>query len=148
VIAYVFLAGGMAGAGALVYYVAPAGRGLHRYVVPRAQLRAKIARLEREADDLACAVTRLTSENTVIGKERDAANEACAEAGRRIAALEERLTEFEELRAENTRLRADLDNARACRPLTAAPDAPTVPQGSRVLPLPEAPFALNPSAAN
>ncbi|MFB7596932.1 hypothetical protein [Streptomyces sp. NPDC056160] len=144
-IEYLFLSAGIAGTGALVYFTAPAGRGLHRYVAPRPRLRADLARLEREADQLSCVVIRLTAENTVLGKERDAANEARAEAEQQITGLEEQLAAFDQLCAENTRLRADLDNARAIRPLPTSDDAPTLPHGIRPVPLGQAPFALGPA---
>lgn len=137
------LSAGVGGTAAALWYVAPAGRGLHRYVVPRARLRADIVRLEREADELTCALLRLSTENTAIGKDRDAAHDALAETRLHNAELGKQLAAFDQLCSENTQLRADLANARAVRPLPVD-DAPTVPQGVPVLPLPQAPFALKP----
>lgn len=139
------LSAGVGGTAAALWYIAPAGRGLHRYVVPRARLRADIVRLEREADDLVCALLRATTENTALRKDRDQAREALSAARTRIADLGEQLTSFDSLCAENTRLRADLENARAIRPLPVD-DAPTVPQGIPVLPLSQAPLAQPPTA--
>ncbi|MEU7403842.1 hypothetical protein [Streptomyces sp. NPDC044948] len=139
------LSAGVGGTAAALWYVAPAGRGLHRYVVPRSRLRADIARLEREANDLTCAVLRLSTENTTIGKDRDAAHDALADSRLHNVELERQLAAFDQLCSENTRLRAALANARAVRPLPAADgDEPTVPQGIPVLPLDQAPFALKP----
>lgn len=120
-IAYAFLAGGVAGAGALVYFVAPAGRGLHRHVVPRAKLRADIARLEAEAESLACNIVGLLLSRHEARRERDDALEALTVASVRIDDLEKQLTAFDALCAENTQLRAELDNARAMRQLLPGP---------------------------
>ncbi|WND34005.1 hypothetical protein RI578_06715 [Streptomyces sp. BB1-1-1] len=145
-IEYLFLSAGAGGAASVLWYVAPAGRGLHRYVVPRARLRADVVRLEREADDLTCALLRVTTENTALSKDRDTARDALKAARARITDLAEQLVTFDSLCAENTRLRADLENARAIRPLPAADDAPTLPQGIPVLPLSEAPLAQPPTS--
>lgn len=143
-IAYAFLSAGVAGTAAVVYFTAPAGRGLHRYAVPRAQLRADVVRLEREADDLTCALLRVTSENTALRKDRDTTRESLQAARQRIRDLGEQLTAYDSLCAENTRLRADLANALTVRPLATA-DAPALPQGIPVLPLDQATFALKPA---
>ncbi|MFD4258186.1 hypothetical protein ACFWR9_11285 [Streptomyces sp. NPDC058534] len=140
------LSAGVGGTAAALWYVAPAGRGLHRYVVPRAQLRADVVRLEHEADDLTCALLRVTSENTALRKDRDTTREALKAARARIASLGKQLTSFDSLCAENTELRSQLANATAVRPLPVDDDAPTVPQGTPVLPLTEAPFAQPPMA--
>ncbi|MGW6292439.1 hypothetical protein [Streptomyces sp. NPDC055058] len=121
-IAYLLLSAGTAGTLAVAYSVAPAGRGLHRYVVPRSRLRADIGRLEREADDLTCTVIQLAGENTVLRKERDEASELAATGQEQILLLHEQLAAFDQLCLENTQLRAQLANATAYRPLTAADD--------------------------
>ncbi|MGW3152715.1 hypothetical protein [Streptomyces sp. NPDC001089] len=115
---------GAAGVVALVYYVAPAGRGAHRHVVPRAMLRAEIRRLERESTSLACAVNRSRTEVLSTRAERDQAWEALGKAERLVTDLEKQLSPFDALCAENTRLRADLDNARSMRQLSAGPPPP------------------------
>lgn len=120
-IEYAFLGVGVAGAVAFVYYVAPAGRGLHRYVMPRAALRADIARLEREADQLTCNVARLLIGRHQALEERGDALEDLTQASLRIADLEKQLEAFDALCAENTQLRAELDNARAMRQLLPGP---------------------------
>lgn len=121
-IAWVFLSAGVAGSVAVAYYTAPAGRGLHRYVVPRARLRAEVRRLEREADDLTCAVIRISGERDVACKQRDEFSDDLVDARQQIVGLQEQLTAFDRLCAENTELRSQLANATAYRPLTAADD--------------------------
>ncbi|MFE2469773.1 hypothetical protein [Streptomyces mirabilis] len=120
----VLLSVGAAGASVCFYFVAPAGRGIHRYVVPRALLRARIAQLEKEADSMVCAVKRSLTDVQAARKERDEAWVALNKAEQLVADLEKQLSPFDELCAENTRLRADLDNARAMRQLSAGPLPP------------------------
>lgn len=133
-IAWISLAVGATGAGACAYFVAPAGRGAHRLVMTRAQLRANCARLDRESDDLAQAVHQRASEAEAAFEEldatrdeRDEAQIALEKAVLRIAELEEHLKTFADVCAENTRLRAHLDNAHAIRPLPARDDASALP---------------------
>ncbi|MET9158248.1 hypothetical protein ABZX56_11010 [Streptomyces parvulus] len=143
-IEFLFLSAGLAGTAAAVSYVALPGRGVHRYVVPRAKLRADVRRLEHEADDLVCALLRATTQNNALRKDHEAVSEALKDSRLHNADLHKQLAAFDRLCAENTELRAALDNARAVRPLTAAVDAPTVPHGIPVLPLAAAPIALKP----
>ncbi|HET6635053.1 MAG TPA: hypothetical protein VFH77_08475 [Streptomyces sp.] len=143
-IGYLLLSAGVIGTAACGYYVAPAGRGAHRYLVPRSVLRAEAVCLQVENEQMARTVIKLTSEVALADKAHDAAQESLSEARTRIRVLEEQLAELDVLRAENTRLRADLDNVRAVRPLTAAADeAPTVPGGIPVMPLQQAPLAAD-----
>ncbi|MET7776267.1 hypothetical protein ABZU94_10685 [Streptomyces mirabilis] len=120
----ILLGVGAAGASVCFYFVAPAGRGIHRHVVPRAVLRAQIARLEQEADSMVCAVSKSLTDVQAARVERDEAWEALNKAERLVADLEKQLRPFDELCAENTQLRADLDNARAMRQLSAGPRPP------------------------
>ncbi|MGW1498981.1 hypothetical protein ACWCQW_10485 [Streptomyces mirabilis] len=120
----ILLGVGAAGASVCFYFVAPAGRGIHRYVVPRAMLRAKIAQLEREADSMVCAVQGSLTDVQAARKERAEAWAALSKAEGLIADLEKQLSPFDELCAENTQLRADLANARAMRQLSAGPLPP------------------------
>lgn len=143
-IAYVFLAGGVAGAGALVYFVAPAGSGLHRRVVPRSQLRADIDRLEAENDRLAHNIVELLLSRHEARTELDDTAKALTEASLRIAELEERLRDADQLRESNTALKAALANATAVRQLP--PHGDTAPPAAQPIPLNQAPFALSPAA--
>lgn len=120
----ILLGVGATGASVCLYFVAPAGRGIHRYVVPRAMLRAKIGQLEREADAMVCAVKRSLTDVQAARVERDEAWTALNKAEGLVADLEKQLGPFDELCAENTRLRAELDNARAMRQLSAGPLPP------------------------
>jgi uncharacterized coiled-coil DUF342 family protein len=119
VIAYVCLALGTAGTVVVLYAVAPAGRGLHRYVVPRSTLRAEAARSAAEAEELACKLVALAGELDAVGGERDDLKASLAEAGQRIAEFEEQLRDAAELRETNTALTSELANIRAIRPLSA-----------------------------
>lgn len=123
-IAETLLSVGAAGASVCLYFVAPAGRGVHRYVATRAMLRSRIAVLEREADSMVCAVKRSLTDVQAARTERDDAWEALNKAEQLVADLEKQLSPFDELCAENTQLRADLDNARAMRQLSAGPLPP------------------------
>lgn len=114
-IAYVFLALGTAGTAGMIYAVVPAGRGLHRYVVPRSVLRAEAARHEATAAELACKLVGLASEHDAVAAQRDELSAALEKAGLRIGDLEDQLRAFDSTCAENSRLRADLANATAVR---------------------------------
>ncbi|WP_426568142.1 hypothetical protein [Streptomyces canus] len=84
-IAYVFLALGCGGTAAVAYAVAPAGRGLHRYVMPRAKLRALAERAEADANRLAAELCRACDE-------RDEALGLLAKAEVLVADLEAQLS--------------------------------------------------------
>lgn len=133
-IAWISLAVGVTGTGACAYFAAPAGRGVHRFLMPRSQLRANCTRLDRENDDLACAVHKLASEaEAAYGEldatrdERDDAVTALEKAVLRIAELEEQLRAFDVLCGENTKLRSAVANAYAVRPLPVRDDASSLP---------------------
>jgi predicted nucleic acid-binding Zn-ribbon protein len=120
-IGYLFLALGTAGTAAVLYYVAPAARGTHRYVVPRATLRTGIARLEGERDTQDGKLLGITAElngtydelrDALIGKES---------AEQRVTDLEDQLKDYDAVRAENTRLTSALANATAMRQLLPGP---------------------------
>ena len=120
-IGYVFLTLGSLGTAAVGYTVAPAGRGLHRYVVPRSVLRAEAAQEAATAEELAGKLCGLASEYEGVAAERDVLLALLGRAERLIADKEEQLLAFDALCAENTQLRADLDNARAMRQLLSGP---------------------------
>jgi len=133
-IAWISLAVGATGAGACAYFVAPAGRGAHRLVMSRSQLRANCARLDRECDDLAQAVHERASEAEAAFEEldatrdeRDEAQIALEKAALRIADLEEQLRAFDQLCSENTEMRSAVANAHAVRPLSDRDDASALP---------------------
>jgi hypothetical protein len=135
VIAYTFLALGCGGTAAVVYAVAPAGRGLHRYVVPRSKLRAEAARLENEVEDLTSRLVAVGAELEAVTGQRD---EALSRAGKaeQIAVDSER--DAQRLREETGVLKARLANLTAVRPLTSVkalvpPASPT--PSSVVVPL-------------
>lgn len=149
-IAYVFLAVGCGATAACVYAVGPAGRGAHRYVVPRKQLRAEAVRADAEAEDLACRLRALGAELDGVYDELDAARDerdnaraAVEKAALRIADLEETAREADRLRETNQALRARLANLTAIRPLLPATlPAPATPTPSAVaLPLSQSPLA-------
>jgi hypothetical protein len=121
VIAYVFLAVGALGTAGVAYSVAPAGRGVHRLVVPRAVLRAEAARCDAQAEDLACKLVGLAAELDGVREELGNALADKEKAERQIAELQEQLAAFDATCAENTRLRQDLANARAMRSLHTGP---------------------------
>lgn len=145
-IAELFFAAGVSGTAAAVYFVAPAGHGVHRYVVPRSQLRADLARMERHVEELACQLTAMTSELEATAAERDSLRVHLGKAERLVTDAE---TEATTLREANKVLKATLANATAIRPLvpvTPALPAPATPTPSSVvLPLPQAPFAHSPA---
>ncbi|MFJ2004743.1 hypothetical protein [Streptomyces chartreusis] len=130
-IAYLFLGLGAAGAAGVIYYLAPAGRGLHRYVVPRSVLRAEAVTSTAAADELACKLVGLASEHDAVCGQRDDLVAALEKAGIRIADLEDQLRAFDMTCAENSRLRSELANATAMRSalpgLSPADDASALP---------------------
>ncbi|HEY6116156.1 MAG TPA: hypothetical protein VI172_09380, partial [Candidatus Dormibacteraeota bacterium] len=113
--AYLFLAVGTSGTSAALYFVAPAGRGLHRYVVPRSKLRAELARAEAEAEELACKLAAVTSELDAVTADRTALRATLGKAEQLVKDAED---EAEQLRETNRSLKATLSNATAIRPLT------------------------------
>ncbi|WP_250754621.1 hypothetical protein [Streptomyces sp. G1] len=121
-IGYVFLALGTAGTAGVLYAVAPAGRGAHRYVVPRSKLRAEAAKASAEAEELACKLIGLAAEIEGTYEELREALTGKEKAEQQVALLERQLKGFDELCAENTALRAHLANLAAVRPLPAADD--------------------------
>lgn len=142
-IGYVFFALGTGGLSAVVYAVAPAGRGLHRYVVPRSQLRAEAARHSAEAEQLACKLVALAAELDGAAVENSNLTADLAKAGLRITDLQEQVRDRDHLREANTALMSELANLRAIRPLPAHGDVP--PTGTTPVPLSQAPFALSPA---
>lgn len=97
-IAYLFLSASAVGTAAAVYFVAPAGRGLHRYVVPRSVLRAEAARSTAEVEELVCKLVGLSSELDTVSTARDDAQAGLDKAMLRIADLEEQLREADKVR--------------------------------------------------
>ncbi|WP_406168965.1 hypothetical protein [Streptomyces sp. NBC_00996] len=120
-IGYVFLSVGALGTAVVAYHLAPAGRGAHRYVVPRAVLRAEAARSTAAADELACKLIGLASELDATTVERNDFKAALEKADLRIAELEEQVCDRDQLREANTALKAALNNAHAIRPLVPGP---------------------------
>jgi hypothetical protein len=124
VIAYALGSVGVLGTAALAYYITPAARGAHRYVVPRSELRAEIVRLERKADALVCTVTRAAIAAHVARADREEAWAMLGQAEGLVADLEKKAADRDHLLAETIRLQAELDNARAMRQLSAGPLPP------------------------
>jgi hypothetical protein len=122
-IAALFLTLGSVGSAAAVYFAVPAGRGLHRYVVPRSQLRAEAAKSSEVADELTCKLVGLTSELEGAYEELRAVLADKEKAEVRAKGLEEQLTGFDALCTENSELRASLANATKIRPLRPADDS-------------------------
>jgi len=146
VIAYVFLSAGVTGTAAALYFVAPAGRGLHRYVVPRSKLRADLARAEAEAEELACKLGALTSELDAVTADRNALRADLGKAERLVSDAEGEATRLGEA---NKALKAQLSNVTAIRPLVPvkALAAPATPMPSSVaVPLHKAALALSPAS--
>lgn len=141
-IAALFLALGGAGTAAVAYYVTP--HGAHRYVAPRSVLRAEAARSTAAAEDLACKLVGLASEFDAMRAERDDLKTGRDNDRRRIADLEARVRDRDELQARVRALAAELANARKVSQLPVHGDTP--PPGVHVLPLSRAPFALGPAA--
>lgn len=120
-IGYILLALGGTGTVAVMYYVAPAARGAHRLVVPRATLRTDIANREEQLAERDGKLLGINAElNGAYEELRDAliAKEA---AEQRVAALEDQLKDYAALSAENTRLGAELANATAMRQMLPGP---------------------------
>ncbi|WP_128803678.1 MULTISPECIES: hypothetical protein [unclassified Streptomyces] len=130
-IAYLLLSLGTAGTAAVLYQVAPAARGAHRYVVPHSVLRAEAARKDAQADELACKLVGLCAELDGAYEELHTALTGKESAEQRIKELEQQLKAFDAICAENTQLRSDLANARAVRQLWPGPspadDASSLP---------------------
>lgn len=143
-IGYVFFALGTGGLSAAVYVMAPAGRGLHRYAVPRSQLRAEAARHHATAEDLVCKLVALAAELDASNAERSDLKASLDKAGVRIGELEEAVRDRDQLRVANTALQAALANARSVSQLP--PHGGTAPPGIRPVPLGQAPFALSPAS--
>lgn len=120
-IGYLLLALGGTGTAAAFYYAAPAARGTHRYVVPRPVLRATITGLEEQ---LADRDTKLVGINAELNGAYDELRDALIgkeSAEKQAAELEQELTAFDAVCADNTRLRAELANATAVRQLYPGP---------------------------
>lgn len=118
---YAALTVAVAGTAAVLYYVAPAGRGLHRLTWTRVRLRADVARLDTENDKLACTLARCLIERQQALRERDAAWTLLRQAEVLVANLDEQLGEQQLVRAENLQLRSDLANATAVGQLSRGP---------------------------
>ncbi|MEV7684507.1 hypothetical protein [Streptomyces bungoensis] len=140
-IAYLFLAIGGTGTAAVAYYVTP--RSAHRYVVPRSVLRAEAARSTAAADELACKLIGLAAEFDAVSAERDDLKAVLDKAGLRIADLEERVRDRDQLEARVRALAAELANVRKVSQLPAHGDTP--PPGVHGLPARWEAFALSPA---
>jgi hypothetical protein len=121
VIQYVALTAAVAGTAAVLYCVAPAGRGLHRLSWSRARLRADVTRLDAENDALAGTLTRCLIGRQQALRERDAAWLLLKQAEVLVANLDEQLGEQQLVQAENFQLRSDLANALAVGQLSRGP---------------------------
>ncbi|MFJ9114435.1 hypothetical protein ACIRJO_02680 [Streptomyces sp. NPDC102394] len=120
-IGYLFLALGGVGTVGVLYYLAPASHGAHRYVVPRATLRADVARKDAQIEDLDSKLVGVCAElEGAYAELRDALVDK-EKAEQQVAGLEEQLTSFDALCQENTQLRAALANATAVRQLYPGP---------------------------
>ncbi|MFF0139735.1 hypothetical protein ACFYRN_25185 [Streptomyces sp. NPDC005227] len=130
-IAYTLGAVGVLSSAAVAYYAAPAARGAHRLVLPRRKLLADIRRLEKEADAMVCNVNAAITDAQTAHTERAAAWKALGKAERLVGDLEQQLADRAQVLDENTRLQAELDNARSIRQLSAerapADDASALP---------------------
>jgi hypothetical protein len=120
VISSLLLTLGAGGTAAVAYYMAPAARGTHRYVVPRAQLRATITRLEARDDERVCKLLALSAELDGTYAELHAALTGLEETRHHAADLARQTADYQQLRAEVQRLQAQLANATAVRPLLPA----------------------------
>ncbi|MFJ6730053.1 hypothetical protein ACIQPQ_34655 [Streptomyces sp. NPDC091281] len=138
-IAYLFLTLGCGGTLAAAYAVAPAGRGAHRYVASRSKLRAEAATAQGAADELAAALVATWSERDRLAAQHEEDQLLLASAEQLVQDLEARLRAFDATCAENTSLRAELENITAIRPLQGADGGPP----AAVMPLAKAPFALS-----
>ncbi|MFJ2719425.1 hypothetical protein [Streptomyces sp. NPDC087437] len=131
-IAYVFLSVGVAGVGAVAYYMAPAGRGVHRYVVPRSVLRAEAARHAAAAEEATSKLVGLAVEFDAVSVERDDLKADLDKAGQRIEELEDQVRDRDQLRETNTALEAALANSRKVSQLPPHGDTP--PPSASALP--------------
>ncbi|MFJ6841410.1 hypothetical protein ACIQRE_01935 [Streptomyces griseoluteus] len=116
-----FLGAGAAGVAGVAYWAAPAARGAHRYVVPRAVLRAEAARASAAADQMASDLLALNARLHHTLSQRNAALRLLHQAEQLVEQLDEQVADRQQLAAEVTRLRAALANATAVTPL-ACPD--------------------------
>lgn len=145
-IAYAFLALGCGGTAAVAYAVAPAGRGLHRYVAPRSRLRAEAVRLSAEVADLTSRLVAVGAELEAVTGQRDEGRQLLGKAEQLVTDTE---AEARQLREANRALKAQLANLTAIRPLHAMQDlaAPSTPKPSAVVvPLHASPLAHSPAA--
>ncbi|MFF3847994.1 hypothetical protein [Streptomyces sp. NPDC002328] len=143
-IEYAFLALGTGGTAAVAYAVAPAGRGLHRYTVPRSKLRAMAARAEADASELAELLDSVCDERDKLAVHYGQVRALLGKAERLVADAED---EARQLREANAELRARL--LAAVRPVLAvtAVPIPATPTPSDVaMPLHRAPFAISPTS--
>lgn len=141
-IAYALLAAGSAAALVLAWQaaplivgrLAPAGSGLHRYATTPGRLRAELADLDREMNDLVCALTTVSNDRDRAVRTAWAWRHAAHRAKDRIAELEEQAREAQQLRESNRSLRAHLANAtKVSQAATFGDDDPTVPHGIPVV---------------
>ncbi|MGC9540211.1 hypothetical protein [Streptomyces sp. UG1] len=141
-IAYAIVAGGSAGALVLAWQAAPlivqrftpAGRGLHRYAMTPAQLRAELARSDRDMGALVCALTTVSNDRDRAVRTAWAWRHAAHKAADRITELAEQASDAKQLRESNRSLRAQLANATAVsQAATFGDDDPTVPGGIPVI---------------
>ncbi|MFF7966704.1 hypothetical protein ACFZC3_15220 [Streptomyces sp. NPDC007903] len=116
-----FLGAGAAGVVGVVYWAGPAARGAHRYVVPRAVLRAEAARSSAAADEMAGALLAMVARLHHALSQRNDALRLLHRAETLVEQLDEQVADRQQLAAEVIRLRAALANATAVRPL-ACPD--------------------------
>lgn len=154
-IGYVLVIIGALATAVVLYAVAPAGRGAHRLVAPRPQLRATITRLETEAQDrdtkLVGALSELDGVHEELDATRDARDNTLAaleKAEVRITELEEQLRDADQLRQTNTALKAQLANALAVSSLPPHAAPPPSVRAARPVPLHRAPFAVSPPTPN
>lgn len=136
------VAGGSAGALVLVWQAAPAviqrltpaGSGLHRYAMTPAQLRAELARSDRENDELTCALSTVSNERDRAVRVAWTWRHTAHKAADRIDELAEQARDVKQLRESNRALRAELANVRTIRPLlTDRAKEDTLPHGIPVI---------------
>ncbi|MFF4548635.1 hypothetical protein ACFY1J_31120 [Streptomyces sp. NPDC001406] len=141
-IVYALAAGGSAGALVLAWQslprviqrLAPAGSGLHRYAKTPGQLRAELARSDRENEDLACALTTVSNDRDRAVRTAWAWRHAAHMAADRVGELAEQAREVPQLREDTRALRAQLANATAVsQAATFGDDDPTVPGGIPII---------------
>lgn len=141
-----FLALGCCGTAVAAYAVVPAGRGLHRYVVPRSRLRADLARADAEAEELTSKLVGLAAELDAVTRER---NEGWALLGKAEQLIADTEADAQQLREANQALKARLANLNAIRPLVPveALRPPATPTPSAVaVPLCASPLSQSPAA--